>query len=178
MRTLAGVAVLLGLYAVDVRPLGAADSLDRPVSPTTMVTGMAFVDLRDHTGADVQYRVRINAFEDPEDGFQGSVTSQITRGDYGTLHVFSRVTCVLVWHNSAWISSVVTHSTNDAVYAPGDLILTYVKDFGDVGDVVHQEAVRNLPTGTFDVDGDGDVDCHDRPALYPSTVRSGDIVIK
>jgi hypothetical protein len=178
MRTLAGVAVLIGLSFVDVCPAVAAGCESSPTSPTTVVSGMAMVDLRDHTGADIQYNVRINAVEDPEDGFQGSVSSVIKSGDGTRVIVLSKVTCVLVSHNSAWISSVVTLSTNDALYSPGDVLMTHVRDFGAVGDVLHQEAVRNLPAVNFDIDGDGDVDCHDRPALYPSTVSSGDIVIK
>ena len=177
MGRVAGVAVLAGLSLLQVRTL-AADHLRSVSTPTVSITGTGFVDMRDHTGADVQYRIRINAIEDPVDGFQGSVTSQIVRGDQGRMMVLSRVTCVLVIGDAAWISSVVTHSTNEAVYAPGDVMITHVRDFGADGDVLQQEAAKNLPAAHFDIDGDGDVDCHDRPALYPSTLQSGDIVIK
>jgi hypothetical protein len=181
MKALAGVVVLTGLIiggvsagAAPGRPAAASAA----ATPTLMVVGTGHVDMREHTGADVQYSVRINAFEDPVDGFQGSVNSRITRADSGTVIVFSRVTCVVISGNSVWISSVVTLSTNESVYAAGDVLITYVRDFGDSGDVLHQDAAKNLLAATFDFDGDGDVDCHDRPALYPSTVTSGDIVIK
>lgn len=178
MKALTGVAVLIGLSALDVRPGVVLSGRSLETSPTVTVTGTAYVDLRDHTGVDIQYQVRINAFEDPEDGFQGAVSSRITRADHGMLIVFSRVVCVSVSNNNAWIGSVVTHSTNDAVHAPGDVLMTHVRDFGDSGDILHQESVRNLPAVAFDADADGDVDCHDRPVLYPSIVQSGDIVIK
>jgi hypothetical protein len=177
MKALAGIAVPAGLSLLAVPLLAAAPGWSASI-PSISVSGTAFVDLRDHTGADVRYRIRIDAVEDPEDGFQGSVTSQIVRGDLGRMVVLSKVTCVAVVGNAAWVGSVVTHSTNETLYAPGDVLITHVRDFGEVGDVVHQEAAKNLAVGYFDVDGDGDVDCHDRPALYPSTVLSGDIVIK
>lgn len=177
MRLLPVLAVLIGLGAADAW-LPSGVHARAAALPFQSVTGTASVDLREQTGADVQYRVTINAFEDAEDGFQGTVTSRIVRGEQGSLIVLSRVACVMVSGNSAWIGSIVTHSTNEAVLSAGDLLITYVRDFGDTDDVVHQEAAKNLPPASFDTDSDGDVDCHDRPLLYPSTVETGNIVIK
>lgn len=142
------------------------------------VTGTVYVDLRQQTGADVQYRVVLNAYLDSEDGFQGTVSTQLTRGDQPPIIALGKVSCAVVSGNSAWIGSFVTLSTNDSVVAPGEFLITYVRDFGDSGDVVNQELVRHLSPLTFDADGDGDVDCNDRPVLFPTIVESGNILIK
>ena len=170
-------AVPLGLIAVAVW-LASFAAVGAAADRFQSVTGMAYVDLRDQTGADIQYRVTLNADEDPDAGFQGTVATRLTRAENGSLVALSRVSCVLVSGNSAWIGSTVTLSTNENVLSLGDQLITYVRDFGDTGDVLHQEAIKNLVASTFDTDGDGDVDCQDRPALFPSTVESGNVVIK
>ena len=175
MRWLLSCAVVIGLSAADaraVRPAAGGADIVRTI------VGTAFVDLRHQNGADVQYRVNVNATLDSEDGFQGTLASRISRGDQGSLTMLSRVTCGVVWGNSAWIGSVVTHSTNEGVLAVGDQVITYVRDFGDSGDILHMETAKHLLLATFDVDGDGDVDCQDRPALFPSTIDTGNLTIK
>jgi hypothetical protein len=142
------------------------------------VTGRASVDLRGQTGADVQYHITINAYQDLESDFLGTVVTRLSRADHGSAIVFSKVGCMVVAGNAAWIGSTVTNSTNDALLTPGDQLITYVRDFGDTGDIVHHEAVKHLLPNTFDIDNDGDVDCHDRPALYPSTIDSGNVTVR
>jgi hypothetical protein len=142
------------------------------------VSGRAYVDLRAHTGADVQYHITINAFEDAEHEFLGTVATRYARADLGSAMALSRVGCMVISGNSAWIGSTVTHTTNDQIFALGDQLMTYVRDFGESGDVVHHEAVKHLAPATFDVNGDGDVDCADRPPLYPSTVESGNVTVR
>ena len=167
-------AVLIGLSAVAVCAAPVASARDYFQS----VSGRAYVDLRGHTGADVQYHITINAFGAGEHDFLGTVATRFSRADHGSAITLSRVVCMEVSGNAAWIGSTITHTTNDQIFALGDHLMTYVRDLGDTGDVVHHEAVKQLLPSSFDLDNDGDVDCEDRPVLYPSTVESGNVVVR
>jgi hypothetical protein len=167
-------AVLVGLSAAVVCAVPVASARDY----FQTVNGRAYVDLRGHTGADVQYHITINAFEAGQNDFLGTVATRFSRADHGSAITLSRVVCMEVSGNSAWIGSTVTHTTNDQIFALGDQLITYVRDFGETGDVVHHEAVKQLLPSNFDTNDDGDVDCQDRPVLYPSTVESGNVIVR
>ncbi len=169
-------AVLIGLTLAGVCALPPA--VQSATDVLQSVTGRAFVDLRGQTGADVQYHITLNAYQDSESDFLGTVATRLSRADQGSAMVLSKVGCIVVAGNAAWVGSTVTHSTNEALFALGDQLITYVRDFGETGDIVHLEAVRNLAPHAFDLDNDGDVDCQDRPALYPSTAHSGNVTVR
>lgn len=60
----------------------------------------------------------------------------------------------------------------------GDTLITMMVDQGGRGeDIMHTEAVKNLPVAEFDTDGNNLVDCNDQPALFASVVDRGDFRI-
>jgi len=166
--------------------LAAALALGAAVAaaPTHSVVGTGFVDLTDELRLDIQFRGRLVAFQEGAGRLPGTVVSQVWLDEFGLgdLTAQTKVACLTVDGDQAWIGSVVTHSTSPSVFAVGDMLITMVFDLGGEGmDIMHTESAKNLPTEFFDSDNDGDVDRQDRPDptcftawLTAGTSRSAD----
>lgn len=110
------------------------------------------------------------AVHQADDGsLKGVVQMQIDFHDFGLgqVAVHSSPTCLTVEGETAWIGSIVTHSTNEDVIAVGSQIITLVRDLGGNGeDVLHGEVV---PTTTT---------CRDKPSFFETVVESGNLHVR
>ncbi len=157
----------------------------------TSVIGSGFVDLNDDIGLDINFRVTVAAYE-----FHGYATGlvisnvDLTGLGIGTFSTIERVVNLQRDGNTAWVCAERLFTTNSDVAPVGSHSVTMIVDLGGPGvDIMHQESieglddfVRNNPkhpdVPLYDTDGDGDVDCDDRPLLFPSIVDQGNYRIR
>ena len=158
MRALFGRFVAFGVIVVGLGMTGTIRTV--AAAPPTSVTGSGAV-----LEGDVFFWTSIAAHE--EDGTAwGTMDTglDLTAFGLGITNVSVDVDCVSRSGSEAWVSGIIRHSTNPDVIPEGLTLLTYVKDNGNSGDVMHSE----IEVGV----------CTDRPALPESTVLHGNFKVK
>lgn len=132
--------------------------------PIHSVTGSGVV-----TEEGITFRTTVAAFKRENGQPHGWVVTNLdlTTIGLGKITFLSRVVCLHVNGNSAWVGAVVTHSTNEEIIPVGGLSITLVRDLGGNGeDVMHGEFF------------DPSVDCSSEPALPESVVTRGNYHVR
>lgn len=132
--------------------------------PIHSVTGSGVV-----TEEGVTFRTTVAAFKDDNGQARGLVVVNLdlTAFGLGKITFLSRVVCLHVNGNSAWVGAVVTHSTNEEIIPVGAHSITLVRDLGGNGqDIVHGEFF------------DPSVNCSDEPQLPETVVINGNYNVR
>lgn len=133
-------------------------------SPIHSVTGSGVV-----SEEGVTFRTTVAAFKDDNGQARGwvVVNLDLTAFGLGKITFHSRVVCLRVNGNSAWVGAVVTHSTNEEIIPVGAHSITLVRDLGENGqDIMHAELF------------DPGVSCSDEPPLPETIVISGNYSVR
>ena len=132
--------------------------------PTHSVTGSGIV-----SEEGIIFRTNVAAFTSENGQASGwvVVNLDLTSIGLGKITFQSRVVCVHVNGNSAWVGAVVTHSTDEEIIPVGAYTITLVRDLGgNAQDVMHAEFF------------DPSVACSSEPALPESVVTSGNYQVR
>ncbi|MEW6213293.1 MAG: hypothetical protein AB1631_33660, partial [Acidobacteriota bacterium] len=153
---------IMTLLALFVLLMNVNNTLASP--PIHSVTGSGIV-----SEEGVTFRTTVAAFKDDNGQARGwvVVNLDLTAFGLGKITFHSRVVCLHVNGNSAWVGAVVTHSTNEEIIPVGAHSITLVRDLGGNGeDIMHGELF------------DPGVSCSDEPQLPETIVISGNYSVR
>jgi hypothetical protein len=150
--------------------------------PLASIVGTGFVDMNDDFGVDIQFRDTVTAFVNADGSVRGTVVAHAQYNGLfglGRLNTAGHVVQILIEGNEAWVCSKIYYTNNAAVVPVGYHQITWIQDLGGQRqDIMHAEFAEYLPVQVFDVNGDGIVDCQDRPRFAPTVVDQGNFIIR
>ena len=153
--------MMLVLVVLSLLMSGSSALADNPIHS---VTGSGTVDEEG-----IAFRTTVAAFTTDDGQARGwvVVNLDLTTIGLGKITFQSKVVCVHVNGNSAWVGAVVTHSTDEEIIPVGAYTITLVRDLGGNGqDVMHAEFF------------DPGVACSSEPSLPESVVTSGNYHVR
>src|SRR5438128_3206139 len=148
--------------------LGIACSNVRAASALHAVTGSGLVE-EDSPLGPIFFRTTVAAHEDADGGVSGAVVleADLSVLNLGSLKVSSHVDCIHVVGDTAWVASIVSHTSNSDLVPVGTKMITRVRDLGgESEDVMHSDF---FPP---------EVSCTDQPELPDSVVLNGNFHVR
>ncbi len=142
------------LWLASAAPIGAAGNEHNVTGSGHLVEGF------------IESWQSIAVHESDDGSLNGSLQLQVDLHAFGLgqAAVSSTPTCLVVDGNTAWIGSIITGSTEEALFPVGAQLITLVRDLGGNGEDVM--AVRVFPATTS---------CLDRPTIFETVVESGNL---